>query len=57
MNLDAYQDRAARKYKMDVRIPILYFTQLIGLALGIEPKKLGIGREIISASEVLKPYL
>ena len=57
MNLDAYQDRAAKKYKMDVRIPILYFTQLIGLALGIEPKKLGIGREIVSATEVLKPYL
>ena len=57
MNLDAYQDRASKKYKMDIRIPVLYFTQLIGLALGIEPKKLGIGREIVSATEVLKPFL
>lgn len=57
MNLDAYQDRASKKYKMDIKIPVLYFTQLIGLALGIEPKKLGIGREIVSATEVLKPFL
>jgi len=57
LNVDAYQKRAGKKYGMEFNIPILYFTQLIGLALGIEPKKLGIGREIISAHEALKPYL
>jgi len=57
MNLDAYQKRAAKKYKMEFDIPVLYFTQLIGLAFGIEPKKLGIGKEIVSAKEVLKPFI
>lgn len=57
MNIDAYQRRAAKNSGAKFDIPILYFTQLIGLALGIEPKKLGIGREIISANGVLKKFL
>jgi heterodisulfide reductase subunit B len=57
LNVDAYQARAAKKFNMKFNVPILYFTQLIGLALGIEPKKLGIGREIVSANKVLKQFL
>jgi len=57
MNLDAYQRRAAKKYGMKFDIPILYFTQLIGLAMGISPKKLGFGKEIVSAKSVLKQFL
>lgn len=57
MNIDAYQLRVEKKRGMPLRTPILYFTQLVGLALGIEPKRLGIGREIVSASEVLRPFL
>lgn len=57
MNLDAYQRRAAKKYGMKFDIPVLYFTQLIGLAMGISPGKLGIGKEIVSARSVLKQFL
>lgn len=56
MNLDAYQGKINRKYKKDLKLPILYFTQLIGLALGIAPKELGFGTELVSADEVLKRY-
>lgn len=57
MNLDAYEKRAGRKYKIDFNIPVLYFTQLIGLALGVPAKKLGIGREMTSARNVLKKFI
>lgn len=57
MNLDAYQRRAAKKYGMKFDIPVLYFTQLIGLAMGISPKRLGLGKEIVSARSVLKQFL
>ena len=42
LNLDAGQ----MKHKF-TRIPILYFTQLAGLALGIDPKGLGMGKLLI----------
>jgi heterodisulfide reductase subunit B len=34
-------------------MPILFFTQLMGLAFGIEPKELGFGLELVSARNVL----
>lgn len=36
------------------KIPILYFTQLIGLAFGIEPNKLGLNRNLVSPEAVIK---
>ncbi len=53
LNLDAYQESVNRHFKTDFNIPILYFTQLIGLALGIDAKELGIGKEFIDARPAL----
>ncbi len=53
LNLDAYQESVNRHCKTDYHIPILYFTQLIGLALGIAPEALGIGREFVDARPAL----
>ena len=35
------------------KIPILYFTQLMGLSFGIDPKKLGLHKNIVSPKAVL----
>ncbi len=35
------------------KIPILYFTQLIGLSFGLEPKKLGLHKNLVSPEEVV----
>jgi len=35
------------------KIPILYFTQLMGLSFGIEPKKLGLHKNLISPEAVI----
>jgi heterodisulfide reductase subunit B2 len=53
MNIDAYQGETNRHYHKDIQMPIVFFTQLVGLAFGIEPKKLGFGREFISTKRVL----
>jgi heterodisulfide reductase subunit B len=34
-------------------IPILYFTQLMGLSFGIEPKKLGLHKNLVSPEAVI----
>lgn len=51
--LDAYQSRAARAVGQSLDLPVLYFTQLMGLALGIPPAKLGLQRHIVSTAPVL----
>jgi heterodisulfide reductase subunit B len=47
INLEAYQDKINNKFKTDLHLPILFFTQALGLALGGDPKELGIQRSLI----------
>ena len=42
-NLDAYHAQVAARYE-PVPIPTVYFTQLMGLAFGLEPRELGLHR-------------
>ncbi|MDA8130937.1 MAG: CoB--CoM heterodisulfide reductase iron-sulfur subunit B family protein [Elusimicrobia bacterium] len=51
-NLDAYQGQMAGKFGRP-NMPVLYFTQLIGLAMGLDADELGIGRGIIPAQAAL----
>ena len=53
LNLDAYQIEMNKHFDTDYVVPILYFTQLMGLAFGIDAGELGIGREFVSADPVL----
>lgn len=53
MNLDAYQGEMNRHFGTAYRLPILFFTQLIGLAFNLDPRALGIGTEIVSACDAL----
>lgn len=39
-NLDTYQKRMKTTYKDDFTLPVFYFTQLVGLALGFSPKQM-----------------
>jgi len=48
INLECYQPQINREYNTHFSVPVVYFTQLIGLALGIAPKRLGMGKEFIS---------
>jgi heterodisulfide reductase subunit B len=54
LNLDAYQSQVNRHFGTNYNLPVLYFTQTIGLALGLQPEELGIGMEIVSASNALR---
>ena len=54
VNLECYQGAVNEEFGTDYNIPILYFTQLLGLSLGISKKKLGIGVELVSAAPVIK---
>ncbi len=46
-NLEVTQSKIVRQYGDDVTIPILYFSQVLGLALGVPRADLGFSRSII----------
>lgn len=53
LNLDAYQDAVNREFGTNYQLPILYFTQLMGLAFGMPAGALGFGKEIVDADPAL----
>lgn len=53
MNIDAYQRETNRHFGTNYHMPILFFTQIMGVALGVDPKQLGFGREMVSAQAAL----
>jgi heterodisulfide reductase subunit B len=48
-NLESPQDKMRRTYGEDVTLPIVYFTQLVGVAFGLAPKALGLQRNFVTA--------
>ncbi|MGD1102786.1 MAG: CoB--CoM heterodisulfide reductase iron-sulfur subunit B family protein [Terriglobia bacterium] len=54
-NLDAFQDEASKKYGQ-ISMPVVYFTQLLGLAFGFSAKELGLERNIVAAKHLLAKF-
>ncbi len=53
LNLDAYQESVNKYFGTDYHIPVLYFTQLMGLAFGLPAGELGFGKEFVAATPAL----
>ena len=53
-NLDAKQKDIESHFDINIGLPVLYITQLIGLAFGIPPKELGLHRNIVDPSRILE---
>ncbi len=52
--LEMHQVRAEKVFGIKTKVKILYFTQLLGLALGISPRKLAIHENISDSIDFLK---
>jgi heterodisulfide reductase subunit B len=48
-----HQVRAEKRFGKKTSVKILYFTQLLGLALGIGPRKLGIHTNISDSRDLI----
>jgi heterodisulfide reductase subunit B len=53
-NLDMREAQVNKRYKAKFDLPILYFTQLIGLALGMEAKELALNKHVVSTRNLLR---
>jgi heterodisulfide reductase subunit B len=56
-NLDAYQSRVNKKFKTSYKLPVLFFTQLMGVAFGLEERDLGLQTGIVPVEKVLAKYI
>jgi succinate dehydrogenase / fumarate reductase, cytochrome b subunit len=53
INLDMQQPQAERIAGRRLGMPVLHLPQLVGLALGLEPKELGLNRHVVKPSSVI----
>jgi heterodisulfide reductase subunit B len=51
-NLDLRQSQVNRFWHRTFQMPVVYITQLLGFALGIDPKKLGLDKLFVSADDL-----
>jgi succinate dehydrogenase / fumarate reductase cytochrome b subunit len=54
MSLDIYQERAGRAVNRNLNLPILHLPQLLGLAMGVVPKDLGVSRHLVSVDSIIR---
>jgi heterodisulfide reductase subunit B len=52
-NLDARQEDMAKEFRTHPRMPVLYFTQLLGYSFGLTPEELLLNKHLTDAEEVL----
>jgi heterodisulfide reductase subunit B len=53
-NLDLRQSQINAAMGTSFNIPVLYFSQIIGLAYGFSPKELGIDKNMVSAESLIQ---
>jgi heterodisulfide reductase subunit B len=47
VNVEAYQKRVNKTFGTSYEVPVMYFTQLLGVALGCSEKELGLHKNLI----------
>ena len=53
LNLDLQQPAAAKVADRELGMPVLHLPQLVGLALGLSPKDLGMSKHIVRPTSVI----
>ena len=53
LNLDGFQPKAAAQRRTKIDLPILHLPQVVGLAMGLDPKGMGLNRHIVSTKKLL----
>ena len=53
LNLDGFQPKASAQRGIKIDLPILHLPQVLGLAMGMDPKRMGLSKHIVSAKKLL----
>jgi heterodisulfide reductase subunit B len=55
-NLDNYQNKINNIYDDKTKIPVVYLSQILGIAFGLKPDELGLDKHAVSFEPVLAGY-
>ena len=53
-NLEFFQGNVNKAYGTNFKIPIVFFTQLMGLAMGVPPRELGLDRSLVPTRQLVE---
>jgi len=53
LNLDLQQPAASKVVGRELGLPVLHLPQLVGLALGLDPKELGMSKHVVRPTSVI----
>ena len=53
LNLDGFQPKAAAQRRTTIDLPMLHLPQVVGLAMGMDPKGMGLNKHTISTKKLL----
>lgn len=54
INLDNYQGLAEKAVGARIEMPVFHFSQFVGLAMGMTPQELGLGRHLVSPEKIIR---
>jgi heterodisulfide reductase subunit B2 len=53
-NVDVYQDKVRKKYRIGKKLPVYFITELLGLAMGIDAEEMQVNRHFVDAMGLLR---
>jgi heterodisulfide reductase subunit B len=56
-NLDLNQQDIEKEYGEKLEMPVFYFSQLMGVALGLEPRALGLDKNVVEPWDQLSKFI
>jgi succinate dehydrogenase / fumarate reductase cytochrome b subunit len=56
LSLDMYQTKSSRRIQINVNLPVMHVSQMVGLAVGVEIEKLGFSKHFVPMSKILSAF-
>ena len=53
---DGNQKSIESAHEIEYKMPVLYLTQILGMAMGFDRKGLGLNMNVVKTKELLAPY-
>jgi heterodisulfide reductase subunit B len=53
---DSNQKGIEAEFETSYNLPVLYLTQLLGVAMGFDRKELGLNMNVVKTKDLLKKY-
>jgi succinate dehydrogenase / fumarate reductase cytochrome b subunit len=56
LSLDTYQMKSSRRIQASVNLPVMHVSQMVGFALGVDSRRLGFSKNMVSPAKILRAF-